>query len=319
MIFSPQDFIRKIVGNDKIRVVDIGAREGFSAFPKLRRETEILAIEPELSGAEKLITFYNKENFAGFHVVQKAIGSSHDEGVLNITRRESMSSLLEPDYDGFRRHFNRVKRGQEWLEFLRIERKQSVALSTLPDVLAEYGWNCADFLKIDTQGTELDILKSCTELLKNGSISVVEVEVSFIPVYKKQAYFSSVDQFMRGNGFHMIDLRTYPEFVQKLRSVNFGSEIFEPPKYNTVGDAVYVRHTFGSDRKQALRSAILLASEGLFSEADYIIGSELSRSEKDQLFRYLSEQRIGSKLKSGLKRLLPPVFLYAWFRMKSKS
>lgn len=316
--FSPEDFIQQIIGSNKLHVVDIGAREGFEALSGLRGVIEILAVEPEAKAADELRKFYEKMNFSGYHIVRQAIGSRTGEGILNITKRPCMSSMLEPDIDGFHRHMRRVKYGPHWSEFLHVTDKQNVTLCTLPDLLKQYNWDKVDFLKIDTQGTELEILKSCEELLSKGSVNVVELEVAFIPIYKQQAYFSDIDQFMRKFGYHMVDLRTYPEFVQKLRSVHFGSEVYEPVKYNVAGDAIYVRDSFGTDRTQALRSALILASAGLFSEADYIIGDELSHSEKSDLFRYLTDQSFGTKIKSAFKRLLPPALLYAWFRMKSK-
>lgn len=318
MKFSPQEFIRQIVGNDRVRVVDIGARKGFDALPKLHSFIEILAVEPERNAVEELKQLYTKMNFSSFQIVQLAIGGHSGEAELKVTQKPSMSSLLEPDFDGYFRHVNRYKHGRAWLEFLKVKEIQKVSLRTLPDLLNEFGWDRVDFLKIDTQGTELEILKSCEALLSQGAISVLEIEVSFVPVYKKQAFFSDIDLFLRRCGYSMVDLRTYPEFVHKMRSTNFSSEVYEPVRYNVFGDAVYVRNSFGTDRKHALLSAFILASAGLFSEADYIIGNDLSHSEKSALFRYVSDEKLSSKFKSGLKRLLPPALLYALYKMKSR-
>lgn len=319
MTFSPQKFLQDIVGTDLIRVVDVGARNGFHAMAKLHQHMELLLVEPDLQAAEELKRICEKMNLAGYTIVDRAIGNSKGEALLNITKRASMSSLLLPDFDGFRRHMSRVKFGADWIKFLEVTATQRVELCSLPDLLNEKEWNKADFLKLDTQGTESGILKSCESLLKLGTFGVIEVEVSFFPIYKGQAYFSDIDQLMRRCGYHLVELRTYPEFVQKLHAVNFGTDVYEPVKHNTVGDACYVRDSFGEDRKQALRSAVILAALGLYSEADYIIGNNLSHADKSSLFRFLSDVKPWVKIKSALKRLLPPALLYAWFRMKSKA
>ena len=65
-----------------------------------------------------------------------------------------------------------------------------------------------DFVKLDTQGTELYILEGMQHTLKRA-IFGVEVEVEFIEMYKNQPLFNEVDIFMRKLGFHLFDLKKY--------------------------------------------------------------------------------------------------------------
>ena len=58
-----------------------------------------------------------------------------------------------------------------------------------------------DFVKLDTQGTELYILKGMQHTLTR-SIFSVEVEVEFIEMYQDQPLFNEVDSFMRERRFH---------------------------------------------------------------------------------------------------------------------
>lgn len=62
----------------------------------------------------------------------------------------------------------------------------------------------ADFIKIDTEGSELEILKGGKELLRK--VSGIEVEVSFNPMYEGQPLFSEIDAFLREQGFQLFDL-----------------------------------------------------------------------------------------------------------------
>jgi hypothetical protein len=61
-----------------------------------------------------------------------------------------------------------------------------------------------DFLKLDVQGGELDVLDGAPRLL--AGVAVVHCEVEFAPVYKNQPLFADVDARLRAAGFELIDL-----------------------------------------------------------------------------------------------------------------
>ena len=56
-----------------------------------------------------------------------------------------------------------------------------------------------DVVKLDTQGSELEILEGAGTLLE--SISVIDTEVEFNPIYEGQPLFGDVDRFLREAGF----------------------------------------------------------------------------------------------------------------------
>ncbi len=63
-----------------------------------------------------------------------------------------------------------------------------------------------DFIKIDVQGAALDVLQGGIHCLKENTLGI-EVEVEFSPIYDKQALFSDVDSFIRGNlGLQLQDI-----------------------------------------------------------------------------------------------------------------
>jgi hypothetical protein len=65
-----------------------------------------------------------------------------------------------------------------------------------------------DFLELDTQGSELDILQGCNHLLTT-SILGLQVEVEFYPVYKDQPLFADIDNYLRPFGYSLFDLSRY--------------------------------------------------------------------------------------------------------------
>ena len=64
-----------------------------------------------------------------------------------------------------------------------------------------------DFIKIDTQGSELSILKGSTDSLKNAI--GLEIEVEFVDIYENQPLFNEVDSFVRKMDFELLQLTTY--------------------------------------------------------------------------------------------------------------
>lgn len=76
---------------------------------------------------------------------------------------------------------------------------------TLDGYLSEAGFHSVDFMEIDTQGSELDILRGADIFLKK-SVLGLRVEVEFSPIYKNQPLFSDVDSFLRPYGFVLFDL-----------------------------------------------------------------------------------------------------------------
>lgn len=68
---------------------------------------------------------------------------------------------------------------------------------------------CGDFqpdvMKVDTQGTELDVPQGAGRLL--DSVLAVELEVEFVPQYVGQALFADVDTFLRRQNLMLRGLR----------------------------------------------------------------------------------------------------------------
>src|SRR5205823_4562581 len=56
-----------------------------------------------------------------------------------------------------------------------------------------------DYVKIDVQGAELDVLQGASAALANAV--VLETEVEFVPLYKGQPLVGDVQRFLTGHGF----------------------------------------------------------------------------------------------------------------------
>lgn len=290
-----------------VTVIDIGARGGFELIASLHPVMEVYAVEPEPKAANELRKLVGLP-FRKFSVHELAIADQDGEAQLNITRNASMCSLLGPDEQLFARGFGEMKNMSDWNRSMEVVAKAKVKKTTLASFHSEYVNRFIDFLKIDTQGTEFLILKSGKELLESGGIGVICVEASLLPVYKNQKLFADIDIFLRECGFNLVEFRTYPDIVEREHEFSNGDKIYERPKTNSTGDAWYVfnwnTHN-NSKLVQRQRCAMVLASEGYFSEAAHLLRGIIDTTSQNELFRNLSAISHRKQLKRLMKRWTP--------------
>ena len=95
----------------------------------------------------------------------------------------------------------------------------------------------ADYVKIDVQGSELQILENATKTLEQ--VLIIEAEVEFLPIYKDQPLFGDLQIFMRSQGFvlhKLIDVASrcfMPQYFGGNRHAGMSQMLW--------ADAVFVR------------------------------------------------------------------------------
>jgi len=100
----------------------------------------------------------------------------------------------------------------------RVEREEEVEMSTLDHFCRDWSIPRISLLKIDTQGFDLEVLRGAAELLAEGNIGAVFVEMIFVPLYEGQAYFEALYDFLTGHqmkfcGLYQVN-RTHSHLIQ---------------------------------------------------------------------------------------------------------
>jgi FkbM family methyltransferase len=182
-----------------LQFVDVGGRgSGLKNLLSLAPYAHYFVSEPDAGEARRLAEALPAERrWRGVTVFSDAVASAPGEARLHITREPGMSSLLEPDAELTRRFFQ--SRNYE------VERVERVRTITLDDAAERHGFTDACFLKLDTQGTELDILRSGARLLA-GPVLGLYTEANFQPFYQGQAVFANLDEHLRAQGFSLFGL-----------------------------------------------------------------------------------------------------------------
>lgn len=170
-----------------IQVVDVGALWlGEEPYGPLVRNglARVLGFEPIAAECDTL-----NQKFGPQHrYLPYAIGDGTRRR-FHRCAHSMTSSLYEPDLECMGMYHNLP-------HFCQVEESWEVQTVRLDDIP---GARAADYLKLDVQGAELDVLRGAEETLR--SVVVIQTEVEFVPIYRGQPLFADVDRFLRMHGF----------------------------------------------------------------------------------------------------------------------
>lgn len=241
---------------DRLIVVDGGARNGPVDLVGLHGLCQYHCFEPnpiELKSAAWEIknTIKAETEREQTSVYPFALCGSSGTATLNISIRPGSTSTLEPNHELLARF-----EADNFSEMREIVKRLEVMATSLADFMQQARFNYIDFIKLDTQGNELDILKSAGSFLQSTSVIMTEVEM--IPLYKDQALFHDMTAFLASEGFEFIDLRSNPT----CRRFHARDDL-PPSAYRMVwGDAFYARRLEDASKPRSLQQGLILAGLG---------------------------------------------------------
>ncbi len=269
--------------NERLKLIDVGARGGIDTRWKPYYEhLEVVGFEPDPDECAAL----NAKQFPYSIVFHpEALGArDNEEATLHICKSPGCSSLLEPNM--------KLCGSYPYGEFMEVVGKQMVTLNRMDTICKDFQ---PDLLKVDTQGTELDVLVGAGKLLDN--VLAVELEVEFVSQYQDQALFADVDAFMRQQGFVLRGIRRTYWREKADHAHSFGGQLIH-------GDALYLR----PERMDCSKGHIILAAYRQFDMLASFGAKHLIPKEPMLL-------RIASRILSGFRnreirrfvdRLCPP-------------
>jgi FkbM family methyltransferase len=268
---APSD--RSIPADVGVQVVDIGAFGGVARpWAAIGGVVDAVAFEPSPGECQRL-------NALGCQFVRSirffphAVAGETGTRPLYVTRSATCCSLAEPNLAEFARYGVPGSARQNRAQVTDVLKVQTVSL----DGFCDRNQIVPDFVKLDTQGTEYDILA-------NGMVRHIhqlvglEIEVEFVELYRGQRLFADVDLFMRANGFQLMGLKRHHWKMhdgQRCTSAPGGRLIF--------GDALYLsRQAFARCAPLfALKSILIMRRFGLHDVAEHLIA--IHQIDRDQL------------------------------------
>lgn len=178
-------------------LIDVGAAQGI--HPKWRPiakysvcvafeadERELASVTNEAAGFRRLTTF-------------NAIAAERaaEAEPFHLTASPFCSSRLRPRADTLRAY--------AFAPLFEVERTVELRALDLSDALAELALTRIDWLKLDSQGTDLRLLRSLGDLAQTAL--VVELEPGIIDAYEGEDKLADVLAKMEARGFWVSDLR----------------------------------------------------------------------------------------------------------------
>ncbi len=217
--------INSYLEGDKITLIDVGTRDGIDArWDAISSLLHVIGFEPDEEECRR-INEHAKSRPYEMHCFPYALGrSNNSKARLHICKKTGCSSLYEPNTE-FVKEFR-------FGPYMDLVKSYGVTLTTLGDI-CDRERVVPDCIKIDTQGSELDILIGSLNILED--VNFLELEVEFNSQYKKQPLFSDIDLFLRSKGFILLGLRrtNWRRVNRKdFPSSPFGGQIIH-------GDAIY--------------------------------------------------------------------------------
>lgn len=179
---------KSVIDVNNIVLFDIGANVG-QTIKKMKMvfpSSKIYAFEPSRNCYEVLKKNSSDKNIS---INNKAVGSGNGKIKFNDYSWSALNSILK-------RSFGTAQ----------IIDTYDVDLISIDSFCKENNISKIDFLKTDTEGYELEVLKGASNMMDNNKIQFVYVEIFFKENYIGQSSFGDIYNFLLGKRFELVKM-----------------------------------------------------------------------------------------------------------------
>jgi len=231
---------------DSINIVDVGCRWGITEKFKGLKEAYFIGFDPDEEECNKLQKLSDSQGINS-KFVPYALDSSSKNRNIYITEEPACSSFYKP--------ISEIYKDYSSLKCITPVKESSISCITLDDWCENNHLDYIDYLKIDVQGAELDVLKGATKVLQ--SVNILELEVEFNRLYENQCLFHEVDAYLRKQGFVLWKFNNLVHYskVNKVLNEKEGIGVYFNDELQRVNytsgqlywaDAIYIRAELNS-------------------------------------------------------------------------
>ena len=231
--------ISNLLKEKKIIALDVGAQGGFNSdqffSSNYNSFFEEILVEPIKSEVAKLEQKKLKIN--------KGLWSKNERKKLYLLEnRLGSSSMYKPNEKNFDLHNIRNK---EYINY-KVTREIEVECDTITNQLSTLNIKSLDYLKIDTQGAELEILKG----LGDFQPLIIKLEVHFFSMYEKVPSWHNLINYLYDLNYILIDWKGIGSHSSRIPAE--ADMIFIPNFDNTSGQKII------KTRKEIFMSLMLI-------------------------------------------------------------
>jgi FkbM family methyltransferase len=242
----------RVFFDDPIVIVDVGARWGYNEEWKVFGDClRVYCFEPDAQECERL----NASATRGVRYLPIALGRQNGKATLFEARLGASTGLYRTNMDFFSRLLNAAN-GETVAE-------HKIEVVTLDDAAQRFGIPSIDFLKLDVEGAELDVIVGGEMCVRSASLLGILSEFRFQEEINDGAIFWQLDAHVRQRGFRLFDLQYSHQSRRALPYQGFqdyrlpsGERFYAYTKHGQVmdGDALYFRD-FGIPANRDLAAA----------------------------------------------------------------
>ncbi len=270
-----------MLDGELVQLLDIGARGGaHERWGRFEEFLEIVGFEPDVEECARLNRVARGRG-RPHRFLPHALGAREEDCAFYVYNSPGLNGLYEPN----RQFLERFVYGDS-IDLLRT----SIVHTTTLDSVAIAERLQPDYIKVDVQGAELDVLIGSQSII--SGVKVVELEVEFNPQYLNQPLFPQIDLLLRTHGFMLLGLRrTYWRHMMpnSYHPNGRGGHIVH-------GDALYYNDKLLNGgqitRSDLAKWCILLSA---YTSYDFLLSilyqcanpSHLSSQDRDQLIKLL--------------------------------
>ena len=127
----------------------------------------------------------------------------HNIGLAGVGGRHRLHITSEPTASSLRRPNIAVAKRYENNSTFDVVAESEIECMTLADFAVKNEIAHIDFIKLDTQGTELEILRGAQGFLDR--VSIIRTEVEFVDLYEGQGLFDDIVSELSSRGFRFVD------------------------------------------------------------------------------------------------------------------
>ena len=194
-------------------IVDVGAHVGDTTelYRKYFSQSKIFCFEPFLESC-----YYLKKRFindSNINIVETALGSKDNTKPLYVSNFSNLNSLQRPNERAW---------GFADKKYVDVE------ITTLDQFCYENDIKQIDILKLDVQGSELEVLMGSKTILEKGNISLVYVEWQVVSLYETHHKYYKIAEFLAGFGYEFFNLYNINE--ARSGQVRWGDAIYTSKK-----------------------------------------------------------------------------------------
>jgi len=188
-----------LTNNNNINIFDVGANIGqsISRYREIFPNCFITSFEPNPKAFAVLEGGWG--GVFGITLSPIALTNYTGNSSFYATRVSEASSLLQPT-ERMIELSSQHKYDHETID---------VSVTTLDQYCEINDIQHIDILKLDVQGSELDVLKGAEKLLKAGNITSIYSEITIAETYKNQAGFVDTIFFLNNNNYEIWDIGSF--------------------------------------------------------------------------------------------------------------